>query len=343
MATEVERELSTNRKRRGVIRASITRLGGRVAELEGKETLSSGDRLAAQRLLPKLEGLDSEFKNYHLAVVDLVGDDALGAEQATLDEHDDRVADFTTRIEQLCAATTGHPTTSTPSEVSSSSILTKRLCRVEKNVLCVVEAVGAMRPESEVDSCLLHQYEERLSGLETELQDVSRGILSLEHDDADLSRQESAIAESLFDVRLRIKRLLSSASKPTSSPVVEEGGVKLPKLSVPTFDGDVVNWKSFWEQFTVSIHDKPKLSSAEKLAYLKHAVKDGSARQVIEGLSASGDHYAEAVDCLRKRYDRPRLLHQAHVRAILKAPRLRKALAENCVGCTTRLISICAH
>ena len=66
-----------------------------------------------------------------------------------------------------------------------------------------------------------------------------------------------------------------------------------------------------------------KLSNVEKLAYLKHALNDGSARHVVEGLSGSGDHYKEAVDCLRKRYDRPRLIHKAHVRAILETPPLK--------------------
>ena len=44
----------------------------------------------------------------------------------------------------------------------------------------------------------------------------------------------------------------------------------------------------------------------------------------MEGLSNSGDDYKEAIDCLRKRYDRPRLIHQAHVRAILEAPALKE-------------------
>jgi hypothetical protein len=54
--------------------------------------------------------------------------------------------------------------------------------------------------------------------------------------------------------------------------------------------------------------------------YLQHALKDGSAKQAIEGLSRSGEYYSEAIDCLKARYDRPRLIHQTHVRMILDAP-----------------------
>jgi len=83
MPTESERALSTTRKRRGVVRASITRLDSRVTELESKEELTAADRLAAQHLLQKLNSLEAEFRSYHLAVVDLEG------EQAILDKHDD--------------------------------------------------------------------------------------------------------------------------------------------------------------------------------------------------------------------------------------------------------------
>ncbi len=43
---------------------------------------------------------------------------------------------------------------------------------------------------------------------------------------------------------------------------------------------EILNWRRFWEQFSVSIH---KLSSLVYL-YLQHALKDGSAKGVIEGL-----------------------------------------------------------
>ena len=52
-------------------------------------------------------------------------------------------------------------------------------------------------------------------------------------------------------------------------------------------------------------------------------MKGGSARGTIEGLSRSGDNYKEAIECLKARYDRPRLIHQAHVKAVLEAVPLK--------------------
>ena len=45
-----------------------------------------------------------------------------------------------------------------------------------------------------------------------------------------------------------------------------------------------MNWRSFWEQYEVSIHSREQLSDPEMLAYLRQALKDGPAKRVIEGL-----------------------------------------------------------
>ena len=50
----------------------------------------------------------------------------------------------------------------------------------------------------------------------------------------------------------------------------------------------------------MSVHSKDRLSVAEKLAYLRHAVRDGPTKYVIEGLTESGNNYAEAVECLKR-------------------------------------------
>ena len=73
----------------------------------------------------------------------------------------------------------------------------------------------------------------------------------------------------------------------------------------------------------MSVHDRPSLSNAEKLVYLEQAIPDGPAKSSIEGLSRPGDHYDEAVDCLKSRYDRPRLTQRTHVRLIIDAPPLK--------------------
>ena len=75
------------RRRRGVARASITRLGNSLGDLEGMTGDINTLDLAQQ--LKKLENLDSEFKTHHYNLIDDVDDSHLEAEQTILDEHDE--------------------------------------------------------------------------------------------------------------------------------------------------------------------------------------------------------------------------------------------------------------
>ena len=171
---------------------------------------------------------------------------------------------------------------------------------------------------------MLEHLEEQLNGLKLELSDILHGILALDIDSTELNDEEARISEGISEARLHIRRLISSSSPTTTHTVAQkEGAIRLPKIEVPKFDGNIMHWRRFWEQFKVSIDSKSQLDDAEKLTYLEQALKDGPAKNAIEGLSGSGDDYQEAIECLRKRYDRPRLLHQAHVRAIVEAPSLK--------------------
>ena len=79
------------------------------------------------------------------------------------------------------------------------------------------------------------------------------------------------------------------------------------------------------------------LSNTKKHVYLQQTVKGGSAEVVIEGMSHYGDQYLEAMECLNGHYNRPHLIHQAHVCSIMDAPPLNNGmgLGRNYVGSTT--------
>ena len=49
---------------------------------------------------------------------------------------------------------------------------------------------------------------------------------------------------------------------------------RIPKLDIPTFNGDIMKWASFWAQFEASIDSHERLSDVRKLAYLRKAITD---------------------------------------------------------------------
>ena len=164
-------------------------------------------------------------------------------------------------------------------------------------------------------------HDEQLNKFKCELENISKSILN---SDQVLSHQQKEIEQQLFSCSLTVKCLLESHNHSTISPSSSSReGVKLPKLDVPSFDGNIFNWKTFWDQFSISLHDRTTLSDSEKLVYLQQLLRDCPAKCSIKGLSWSGECYSEAVDSFKSWYDRPRLIHQTHVRMILEALSLK--------------------
>ena len=152
-----------------------------------------------------------------------------------------------------------------------------------------------------------------------EISSVSLGmyvaVYSLDiKDDSDISVLLNSVRDSLFGCSLKLKKLTEKSKKLVSEPNKE--GARLPKLEVPSFDGDILQWKSFWDQFVVSVHDRSNLSNSEKLV-ISSSLSREVQRDRPEGLSKSGDNYKEAVKCLQERYNRPRFIHQTQVKRIL--------------------------
>ena len=249
--------------------------------------------------------------------MDLTDDEgALQVEQDTLDAHDESVAQLGIRIQCLITACSKSPN-SNPHKIAS-----RQLSRLKAKLSSVNDSIASLSADTD-NTCLLKQHEEQLSEFKKELSEVHNSLLSLDlKDDDEVLQSQSAVEKAIFDCSLDIKKLLHSHAS-ASSPSSNTKGVKLPKLDVPTFNGDLLGWKTFWERFCISVHDRPTLSDSEKLVYLQHALKDGTAKRVIEGLSRSGEHYAEAIESLKSQYDRRRLIHQTHVHMIIEAPSLK--------------------
>ena len=139
--------------------------------------------------------------------------------------------------------------------------------------------------EKETGTCLLESHKERLKSIDTDLQGIKCDMLLID-DCESLAGRAGGLEEASRKLRVTIKHLLKDIK--VESAVDKGKGlseVKLPKISVPTFGGKVLNRKSFGEQFDTTIHHKTELNNTEKLMYLQEALKDGLARFVIQGLT----------------------------------------------------------
>lgn len=98
---------------------------------------------------------------------------------------------------------------------------------------------------------------------------------------------------------------VATTSGPTTtitSPIVSTTErVKLPKISLPHFRGNLMRWPAFWDLFNSAIHSNERLSEIDKFNYLR-LLLEGTAYDAIAGLALSAANYGEAVEILRKRF-----------------------------------------
>ena len=91
------------------------------------------------------------------------------------------------------------------------------------------------------------------------------------------------------------------SASPEEAVGVPRPQVKLPKLELKKFDGDVSKWHPFWDTFQSSIHNNPSLAEIGKFNYLNSLLL-GTASDAISGLSLTAANYEEAITILKRRF-----------------------------------------
>ena len=109
---------------------------------------------------------------------------------------------------------------------------------MERSLNAVNEAL-ALIPVDHDDVPLLEQYSEQLLDYKRDLATDDLATHELNDDDA-LLVIHAKLERLQFECSHRVKTLLRThSSRSTSAPTADNKGVKLPKLDVPTFNGDV--------------------------------------------------------------------------------------------------------
>ena len=87
----------------------------------------------------------------------------------------------------------------------------------------------------------------------------------------------------------------------SSSSVNSVKFYRLPKISLPCFNGDILQWQSFWDSYGSTIHKNVNLTDVQRFTYLNSQF-EGNAARVIEGFAMTSANYTRAIDLLRERF-----------------------------------------
>ena len=95
--------------------------------------------------------------------------------------------------------------------------------------------------------------------------------------------------------------------------------IKLPKLELQKFNGNILKWQEFRDSFEASIHKNPNLQPVVKFNYLR-AELEGYASVVISGLDLTNTNYEVAVNLLQERFGRDEPNMDAHYSVLMDLP-----------------------
>ncbi|XP_064478061.1 uncharacterized protein LOC135391626 [Ornithodoros turicata] len=149
---------------------------------------------------------------------------------------------------------------------------------------------------------------EPLFGVE-ELKEEYQGAISYEE------KTVKAIVE--IQSRLDELRLDPVQSQSGVNPGQSQSGVKLPKLQLQTFSGELTNWISFWEQYRTALDENARLTKSEKFQYLRTLLK-GDAASAIRGQQATAACYDDAIDILKQRFGNTTRIEREHLSRLRK-------------------------
>ena len=102
-----------------------------------------------------------------------------------------------------------------------------------------------------------------------------------------------------------------------SSPSSSRRKLKLPKIELKTFSGEVRDWLGFWSQFK-RIHEDKDIEVEDKFQYLIQATSTGTrAREIVESFPPTAANYEKVINSLKNRFGREELFIEYYIRELL--------------------------
>lgn len=178
---------------------------------------------------------------------------------------------------------------------------------------------------------LLTNYEKQLTEAASQFEAFQ---LELEVLDEEEQARGFEIRDQYVAVAIKLQNLLRNAQAaspstsinlPTcaSSTSLNPIAIKLPDLRLPTFDGSLEKWNTFYDTFSSTIDKNPNLTDVQKFQYLQSALQ-GEAADCLNALPLSNVNYSQAIAVLKETFECPRYTIFSHCMAIIDYPRLAR-------------------
>ena len=102
-----------------------------------------------------------------------------------------------------------------------------------------------------------------------------------------------------------------------NNPVSKLINIKLLKLEIKRFSGDLKEYKSFKDSFEIAVNQRSDIAGVEKFSYLKSFLT-GEASRSVKGLAVRTGNYEEALQVLDKRYSNVQIIVNSRFEELTK-------------------------
>ena len=198
-----------------------------------------------------------------------------------------------------------------------------------------------------LDKDQLEQLKDTLQEKLDKLRNLSEDILAQLQDEAEIAAEiegSDALCDQIRSALFKIRKAVSTPTAPPTSPrpprtatptpprdsgptdtaATTSGStttstpsrMKLPKITLPTFDGSYTKWCTFWDSYESAVHSNPELTDIVKFNYLQSLLQK-SAKESIAGLALTAVNYKEAIEILTKRFGDKSQITARHMEALM--------------------------
>ena len=197
-----------------------------------------------------------------------------------------------------------------------------------------IQELDLTQPATEAIASKVSSYLDQLQRKAECIRQLDTKIASEISDPADLEQdvfEAEGIQDSIIEKSTPLRRYLevnstrntehTTTSTPDSTAPRAESDIghsssRLPKLSLPTFSGNPLNWQTFWDSFEAAVHNNRHLTGVEKFNYLR-AQLDGDAAKTVSGFPLTNANYDQSIALLKARFGKQQRIINAHMQALL--------------------------
>jgi hypothetical protein len=175
--------------------------------------------------------------------------------------------------------------------------------------------------------------------------DTAQSELELS-DDADHSGDRELFEEQYYQVEAKFNELLrpvvelpqprhsssrSSSSECRNNSPRSHGGnvhIKLPIISLPTFDGDSCSWLQYRDTSEALIVNNTTLSNVQKFHYFTASLNN-KAKDLITNLKITNENFLVTWQLVTQRYNNKRLISMMHAKHLCQMPQVKQGDASS--------------